>query len=398
MALQFSRRQFLAAGFGSIISSAISAPAHAGGDVPDGAAYAPWRDWRGDGRAGPRASVGAAILAANAHDTQPWLFCVRPGRIDLYADESRNLGAMDPFRREMRISLGCALENLCLAARAQAYAARVTIDASSLAGSAPRSRSRHVASIRLASGAAEISPLYAAIPTRHTNRGPYDPERPIPAQALTRLAVHDSEESRVRLFMLTDDGARSDFAAATVAATESIIGDPAMIHDSDAWFRGSDAEIAAHRDGPTIAAAGLSPFLTFMARLLPAPSPQRTHRIWLDQTRDVQLATAPAFGLIAVRDLYDQEQAMLAGMLWQRLHLELTRMGLAAQPMNQLPERVDRERQLGLPATTAKVLASLTGDPGWRPTFAFRFGFPVRRASASPRRDLQSVILPGGCD
>jgi len=199
------------------------------------------------------------------------------------------------------------------------------------------------------------------------------------------------------LFLLTDPGARSEFAAATAAATEAIIADPTMIHDSDAWFRGSDAEIAAHRDGPTIEAAGLSPFVTLMARILPAPSPARTHRIWLDQTRDVQLATAGAFGLIAVGDLYDQERALRAGMLWERLHLQATRMGLAGQPMNQLPERVDREKQLGLPATTEKALATLAGDARWRPTFAFWLGFPVRPAPAGPRRDPQSVILAAGC-
>jgi hypothetical protein len=67
------------------------------------------------------------------------------------------------------------------------------------------------------------------------------------------------------------------------------------------------------------------------------------------------------------------------------------------QPLNQLPENVDRERQLGKPDTTAKDLASLTGDPDWKPTFAFRLGWPVRSAPPSPRRDIQSVILPDTC-
>jgi nitroreductase len=399
MPLRLTRRQLLAAGLGTVAGVAIRIRASAESDdnSPGGDAYAPWREWRGAPPPGPRTLVNAAILAANAHDTQPWFFCVNPGRIDLYADEVRNLGAMDPFRREMRISLGCAMENLCLAARAGGYSARVAIERATLGAPAPVSGTRRVASIALARGPAEVSPLYAAIPARHTNRGPYDRERTISANALAKLAALGSGEPGVRLFLLTEAGARAEFAAATTSATEAIIADPAMIRDSDAWFRGSDAEIAAHRDGPTIAAAGLSPFVTFMARILPAPSPARTHRIWLEQTRDVQLATAGAFGLIAVGDLYDQEQALRAGMLWERLHLQATRMGLAAQPMNQLPERVDREKQLGLPATTEKALASLTGAARWRPTFAFRLGFPVRPAPASPRRDPKSVIMSAGC-
>ena len=254
-----------------------------------------------------------------------------------------------------------------------------------------------MASVALSRGAAEGSPLYAAIPARHTNRGPYDRDRSVVPEMLVKLAALGTGEPGVKLFLLTEATTRSEFTAATIAATEAIIADPAMIRDSDAWFRGSDAEIAAHRDGPTIAAAGLSPFVTLMARILPVPSPARAHRIWLSQTRDVQLATAAVFGLLAVEDLYDQERAVRAGMLWQRLHLAATNLGLAAQPLNQLPERVDRERQLGLPASTQKVLASLVGDSRWRPTFAFRLGFPLRAAPPSPRRDPESVILAPGC-
>jgi hypothetical protein len=239
---------------------------------------------------GARALVGGATLAANAHNTQPWIFSVRPGRLDPYADEGRNLGAMDPFRREMRISLGCAVENLCLMALADGYTTRVTLERATLSEPAPVSGVRRVASIALARGAAAASPLYAAIPARHTKRGPYDRDRPIASEALAKLAA---DEPGVKLFLLTDPNVCSEFAAATTTATEAIIADATMIHDSDAWFRGSDAEIAAHRDGPTIGAAGLSPFVTLMARILPAPSPARTHRIWLAQTRDVQLATAP---------------------------------------------------------------------------------------------------------
>ncbi|MGO9604256.1 MAG: hypothetical protein ACLQAT_12825 [Candidatus Binataceae bacterium] len=395
MNAHLSRRQVLAAGLGLMISAGIGVRASATNDIPEGGAYAPWREWRSG--EGSRAFVDAAILAANAHDTQPWLFCVHPDRIDLYADESCNLGAMDPFRREMRISLGCAIENLCLAAQAQGYETRVTLDEATLVEPAPTIGSHRVASVALLHGEAEVSSLYTAIPARHTNRAPYDRDRSIPSASLAQLAALAADDSRLKLFVLTDPGALSEFADATVGATEAIINDPVMIQDSDSWFRASDAEIEAHRDGPTISAAGLSPFITFMAKVLPAPSPQRTHRIWLDQTREVQLGTAAAFGMIAVRNLYDQEQALRAGMLWERLHLQITRIGLAAQPLNQLPERVDRERQLGLPASTAKTLATLTGDPAWHPTFAFRLGFPTRGASASPRRDPRSVIFPDGC-
>ena len=83
-----------------------------------GPPYEPWENWRG--AKGPMALVSAAILAANPHNTQPWLFEVGDDRIDLFADRSRHIGAVDPFLREMYIGLGCALENLVLRAHPRA--------------------------------------------------------------------------------------------------------------------------------------------------------------------------------------------------------------------------------------------------------------------------------------
>jgi nitroreductase len=386
----FDRRQVLLGIAGTVLAGCAGGGAEI---IPEGAAYAPWRDGPAGEAAGPRAIVRAAILAANAHDTQPWLFGLEAGGIALYADPRRNLGAMDPARRELHLSLGCALENLCLAAAEQGMVLRVTAEPGDVRAAIGATAPRRVARISFAPAEAAPSSWFAAIPHRHTNRGAYRADRPVAPERLARLAAIAAEVPTARLVLLTEPGTRRDFAAATVAATEAIIGDPAMIADSDAWFRGSPAEIAAHRDGPTIDAAGLSPTMRLFAKLLPPPSPERAHGFWLAQTRDVQVASAAGFGLILVPDLYDVPQALAAGRLWQRLHLEATRQGLAMQPLNQLPERVDRERERGQSAATARLLAALAGMPGWQATFAFRFGWPVRAAFASPRRDVAAVML-----
>ncbi len=134
--------------------------------------------------------------------------------------------------------------------------------------------------------------------------------------------------------------------------------------------------------------------MTAAAKLLPPPSPETNHRYWLDATRDVQVPTSPLFGLIAVRDLYDRAQALRAGRLWQRLHLLAVSRGLAVQPINQPVELVDRERVLGQEPRAAATLVALTGAADWRPTFAFRMGFPTRVAAPSPRRPLDAVVVP----
>lgn len=60
-----------------------------------------------------------AVKAPSGHNTQPWLFRVQKDRIQILPDMSKSLPAVDPDNRELFISLGCATENLCIAAEAK---------------------------------------------------------------------------------------------------------------------------------------------------------------------------------------------------------------------------------------------------------------------------------------
>jgi hypothetical protein len=50
-----------------------------------------------------------AVLAPSGHNTQPWLFRVGNGEVDLYADRTRGLPVVDPEDRALVISCGAAL-------------------------------------------------------------------------------------------------------------------------------------------------------------------------------------------------------------------------------------------------------------------------------------------------
>jgi hypothetical protein len=65
-----------------------------------------------------RRLVSFAVRAPSVHNTQPWLWRIRPDGIDLHVDESRRLGAADPTGRNLVISCGAALHHLRVAARA----------------------------------------------------------------------------------------------------------------------------------------------------------------------------------------------------------------------------------------------------------------------------------------
>jgi len=71
--------------------------------------------------------VAAAVLAPSSHNTQPWLFELHDGEIDLHADRIRALPVNDPHDRELTISCGCALRNLELAAAEHGLAPTVSL-------------------------------------------------------------------------------------------------------------------------------------------------------------------------------------------------------------------------------------------------------------------------------
>jgi nitroreductase len=62
--------------------------------------------------------VRCATLAANSHNTQPWKFGLSPDTISIHPDRSRRAPVVDPDEHHLWVSLGCATENLVLAAAA----------------------------------------------------------------------------------------------------------------------------------------------------------------------------------------------------------------------------------------------------------------------------------------
>ncbi len=361
-------------------------------DLTSGPAFEPWRQWRDARPDGLEAVALAGTLASNPHDSQPWLFRIHDGSIDLVADRRRQMPVVDPFGRELTIGLGCAIENMVIAGHGLGLTATVTL----LPETAVPETAMPDAIARLAfaqaTPPATPAPRFAAIGARHTHRGAYARQELLPMAALKALNSLEPAEGVGLILYPAGNALGRRFIAGTIAATEAFIATPALSADSARWFRQTRAAIDAHRDGIAITSGGRPDWQVRAAMALPDFDAASIDNAWLADTREVHCATAPVFGAIRVVHRDDPRLLLEAGRLWQRLHLEATTLGLAAQPLNQMMEMADWETRQGTPGQFTDELNTLLHGAEGHIVFGFRIGRPLAPAVPSPRRALADVL------
>jgi nitroreductase len=392
------RRQFLkiAGAAGVVAAGGGIWMSHEGGEltVEKRDAYAAWATWTHDGEPRPVKLVRAAILASSPHNTQPWRFRVGESFVEIYLDTRRKVGGLDPFLREAHIGMGCALENLLLAAQANGYAAEVTMVEGALEGMSEEPRLRLMARVDLKPGVRQASELYEAVPRRHTNRSVYDPAKALPDGFAAQLQAICNVGTDARLFLIGDSAQRAALTQTSAAANLELYSDDEVENGSDAWIRWRSQDIAKHKDGLTIDAFGLSPWMTSVAHASPvwtlkrAAAPSSRGKMYQSQ-----MESAPMIAVIGVRDRLETKSCLLAGQIWQRAHLLATARGIAMRPCNEAIEMIDRERKLGRPAARLEAVSRVLGDTQYQPTFLFLIGYPTRAAGVSPRRPVEEVAV-----
>ena len=150
-----------------------------------------------------------AILAPSSHNSQPWKFNVTNDRILVFADKSRRLQVADADQRELYISLGCALENLIVAADHFGYNSSVAYF--------PGAKDL-VAEVVLqpAANSSGDPRLFSAILSRQTNRNPYEPRAISQADLETIKSL--SSDADVSIFITSDPAVKKGFQDLVVQA------------------------------------------------------------------------------------------------------------------------------------------------------------------------------------
>jgi nitroreductase len=178
--------------------------------------------------------IQLAARAPSLHNTQPWRFTVGQHAIELYADHGRQLPE-DPAGREMLISCGAALYGLRLAVRSLGRVPEVDL----FPGPVRRGHRRPLARVRLGA-AVPVTPeeqkMLAAVPHRHTHRGPFEPG-PLPDGLLPRLQQDAGEEGATLAVIEADQ----DLAEILAVASLRQAMDPGSQAGIERWTRDLDS-------------------------------------------------------------------------------------------------------------------------------------------------------------
>ncbi|MCD2171451.1 Acg family FMN-binding oxidoreductase [Rhizobium sp. C4] len=310
--------------------------------------------------------VRYATLAANGHNTQPWRFHLTDGRIEIRPDLSRRTPVVDADDHHLFVSLGCAAENLSLAAQARGMPGDVRFDPAG----------EGAVTFDYARGAAVQSVLFDAIPKRQSTRSEYD-GRAVTADDLKALADAAAVPG-VDVKLITDKPGIARVRDVVVAANSVQMAQDGFMPELKSWLRFNPRAAMSMRDGLFTATGGNPAIPSWLGPIMldltmSASSENDRYSAQMISSSGIAVFTA---------EKADHEHWVLAGRACQRFTLQATALGMKVAYMNQ-PVEVESFRP---------ELASLIGLPGRRPDIVIRFGY----APALPyslRRPVEAVLV-----
>lgn len=358
-------RRTILTGVGAALVAGGAAAAGWRGAVGSTAAYAAWsQGLRAGLPSDPSLTdlVRQATLAASGHNTQPWRFALADGAIDIRPDKTRQTPVVDPDDHHLFVSLGCAAENLRIAAGATGRPGELETQGEI---------QRYV----WAPGPARPDPLLQAIGARRTCRTLYDGRALSPGD-LNRL-VGAAEAQGVRTVLVTEPSRVAQVRDLVIAGNTAQMDDPAFVAELKHWLRYNPRDAMARGDGLYSPASGNPAVpgrlggLAFDGFVTARSENDRYAR---------QIASSSGI-IVFFADRADPEGWAAVGRACQRFMLTATALDIRYAFLNQPVE---------VPALRPD-LAALVGEPGLRPDLLLRFGRgPV--LPLSPRRPVQVVI------
>ncbi|MEA5442287.1 nitroreductase family protein [Cyanobium gracile UHCC 0281] len=307
-----------------------------------------------------------ATLAANGHNTQAWLFRPDEDGITILPDVQRRTPVVDPDDHHLYVSMGCAAENLAIAAGTAGRAGAIDVHPAGDGG----------VRFRFGTGNGNDQSLFEAIPQRQSTRADYDGSR-VEASDLRQLRAAAAIPG-VDLVLVSERTQLNQLRDLILAANTVQMGDPAFVAELKRWLRFSPNTALRLGDGLFSAASGQPPLPEWLGPWLF----DRAFSVKAETARYArQIASSGGIAVLAGAEA-DPAHWVQVGRACQRFALQATALGLTCSFLNQ-PVEVPEFRA---------DLAALVGLPGRRPDIVLRFG----RATPLPfsaRRPLAAVLL-----
>ena len=273
--------------------------------------------------------IAYAVKAPSGHNTQPWLFEVQDHKIIISPNDAKALPAVDADNRELFISLGCATENLCLAASALQYNASAQVDS--------------VGNITVyLKKSADItpSPLYKQIEKRQTNRAKYN-GTPISADIIANLLKTQSDDNKI--FAWAKGTAEfTKLSEFVLQGNQLQLNDPAFKKELLSWIRFNKTHADATNDGLSYAVMGAPNLPKFITKVIVtlALNPKSQNKA------DLTKIHSSSHLLLLTSKENDVAAWVATGRVLQRLFLTLSQHNIAAAYLNQPCENQGLNKQM----------------------------------------------------
>jgi hypothetical protein len=312
-----------------------------------------------------RELVRYATLAASSHNTQPWKFQLEPGRIVILPDLSRRCPAVDPDDHHLYASLGCAVENLVLAAQA-----------AGLKGHYSYGESTSSVHVDFEEAPPFRSALFEAIPRRQCSRAEYDGISFTGVQL--RLLEEAGRGDGVSVMLLTEGRQKEQMAEYVAEGNRAQFGNPMWAKELKTWIRFNAQDAMRTGDGlygPVMGSPDVPPWLGALFMRI-AFSAKRQNR---KDIRHIRNSSAIA---VFFSEADDKPHWIEAGQCYERLALQAAALDLRTAFINQPVEVSELRPQL----------AGFLGIGHRRPDLIVRIGRGPEMPK-SLRRPIDSVIV-----
>ena len=309
--------------------------------------------------------VSKATKAPSGHNTQPWRFRRDGSVVEIHPDFDRKLPVVDPDNRELFVSLGCAAENLCLAAQTKGYKSTISIGDTG------------VITISLTEDAGiKPSPLFEQIDARQINRSIYTGEEIAP-DALKKLQSVSNEKDVSVHYYAHQTEQFNDIEQCVFQGNVRQMQNEAFKAELKSWMRFNKKHQDQTLDGLSYAVFGAPNVPRWIAKPIMSMAINAKTQNKADREK---IASASHLVLFTTRENSRREWVNL-GRTLQRFLLTATELGIAHAYLNQPNEQ---------PEIAAEMTKTLDLD-GEYPTVLLRVGYGEQQAY-SKRRPIGDVI------